>query len=266
MQVDLDCMVVHLFKACTMKVGGDGSQLEEWSKKLAEWETDLGDLFTAKKADATKAIAKRNWTSAMYRFDPCVKGCDKMKLQDEACDFMDDLGASPWLLTVRPSVWRYGAADFPLPGFGFFYKSLDTDIFLSVFNMAPLVEQGIVVADLASFAESPSGTEYFHNNAVVVLVRKGQCAFVPYGHIGLALYSATKEEEKQQPTAAGIVWTVFSLSMATRVEEDLWKSILSLNAKWHEKQSSSKLWGQRSALFTRFRAAASDHRSKHGAS
>lgn len=263
-QVDLRTSVVDPVKVCTMKVDDDGNQLEEWAKALVAYKTSLGETLNTKKADAAKVMDKKNWKSVLYRFDSVVQGAERLKLTDHDSNYMDDAGASPWLMTIRPSTWRYGPKDFPLPGCVFFYLSLDCDVFLIVYDLQPLVSQGISVADLASFAESPSGGDYFVAHTVVIAVRKGEVAFVPYGHVASVLYSASKEEEKDQPVASGLVLTCFSRSLASDVDENAWKSITALNTKWHDKNSTNRLWKQRIDLYARFLASVAEYRSTHG--
>lgn len=215
----------------------------------------LGEGVEKKIADAEKQLKKKGWRAAVGRFEPVVTDMQDLRPFPTEVDFAMDPGASPWLLTLKANMWNYGADALPLVGMPAIYAALGRKIHLAFFEISAMVNMGLVVSDLASFLETPSGDAYSKEHTAIVTIMDRECVFAPAGYIALPVYIAQKDEESSAPYGSVFVWTLFASGLGTVVEENAWRALTAFNMKFLDTVAQNKVYGPRTALMSRYIAA-----------
>lgn len=210
--------------------------------------------------DMSRLMTKKSWRSAMANLDFPLNwekpaGMD----DDETAEYMQDPGALPWIFGVKANTWKHGPSETTMPGFAQVLVPLQIDVFVLVFELKGLLNQGIAAPDIFSFLESPSGAEFVHSHSAMVHLKVGEPMWVPFGFAPVILYvPGSKDLETKFPYGYVMSVTAWLLSEAEGLDAAVWAGIASMTSKAMEKVRASKVWTSRADLYERFNKAVQD--------
>lgn len=150
------------FEPHDLGVPGEGSEVANMAlaNMFPSYVTECQAGIDKKVKDLQKTMHKKDWKAAMAKLDTCLavpagfEG-DEVGLQTTA-------GAEPWVVCYKKYCWRYGPQDFPLPGCSCFVFALNSPLVVNLFAAEGVVAEGLAVADLKAFLDSPSGGGDFY--------------------------------------------------------------------------------------------------------
>ena len=143
-----------------------------------------------KKKSLSAALQKHtDWQGCMSALEAVEQ---TLKVFPEQCkaEHVDSEGARPWLCAVKLFRERIGPTTWPMPGLGaFIAASQDNDSALEIGVMAlkveELLKQGISLPDMAAYFESPAGVKLLAETSIVLQLRAGEAAWIPYGWVAV---------------------------------------------------------------------------------
>jgi hypothetical protein len=241
-------------------------------------ETFAGAVVSRKASLSTALVEHPSWGGAMCKMEVDLEAFLKMFPEDIRGDFLDDKGACPWLVAVKPWMLRYGPSSWPMPGIGALILPMGEDVSILILPMKEMLAQGIAVPDLMNFTETPSGLKYVQDFGRVINVVAGGALWVPYGWISLAVIhkalktagdededddADSKPDKAKKPDRAKdtsddmdavflLHITVFSKVLAKKLDDAEWKSVVAFNEDHLVKNQRVKLWTSRYELFDKF--------------
>ncbi|CAK0839069.1 unnamed protein product [Prorocentrum cordatum] len=159
-----------------------------------------------------------------------------------------DGGADPWMFTARFNAFRFGAAAVPLPGVGFVMKNWESQMYVGLFKIESLLEDGIVMPNAAKFLETDDGVKFFERSEWVVVPPKGILS-VPWGWVAMPVFY-----EPKKTTEWGHAWCLAKLSVteAKRCGTDVLKTIKAFNDDHMKGSAAVPMWKARAARFNQF--------------
>lgn len=162
--------------------------------------------------------------------------------------------AAPWFLGVRPHSWRISCADYPMQAFAHIVVPCTPNMVLVTFDLNSLFENGVMMSDIGSFLETPTGLAWAKDHCSIAALSLHQCAWVPYGCAATVVYNPSLANLALSPNQVGysMIWTVFSPDLASCVPENLWKSITTAHKRNFEKFSTSRVWASRIEASSKF--------------
>lgn len=225
----------------------------------------LAEHITKKKADMTKAITTKRWKNAMVNFSNFCNGSEPARICGPHLDdrYKLDPGASCFLFAIRTNTWRVGPDAFPTPGFPVLLRAMDLPLAVNIFAISPIVAQGIAINDIANYLDTPSGAAYLREHSGLVLLKPRQTMMIPAGYLPQVTYStASKEDATANPMAFGLVYTIFSIAEALKIESSVWTAIATYNSAFLDANGKSKVYNSRAILCTRFASAVAAARAE----
>lgn len=235
----------------------DKPSIIKYTTSIAE---SLKEFIDGKEKTLSKTMAKRDWASAMIRFE-AAPTYEEFPGFEGATTYMQQRGAEPWLYCVKANSFKYSASELPLPGFAQVFAPLHMDCTVIVYEVASMLEQGISVADLPSFIGSPSGVSYLKEKVAVVRVSAGGAVWIPLGFVATVCHIAdSKEATVKDPYQFGIFLSVLELQAARGLDTSLWSAIYRFNMSFLGKNRQSKIWTARASSFEAFAKAVTDGR------
>jgi hypothetical protein len=273
-EIAVDCPVFDKSKVQLWTTSQVGQQMLD---KVADFRSTCTTLEDREKVLQKSIVEHPTWKGAMIRVDTCSEY--EFKDWPEAADFLSvgDIGNSPWATCAKPWAWRYGPFAWPMPGFGSWVQASETafDITLLIVPVEGVVKQGIALKDLPSFLETPSGSTYAADSAIVLKLPPGAVAFVPFGFLDVPLVAEVDEKEKDQENdqekekdhekakdkqkiatenaiATLWVWSPLVKTWAADVDPQAWAAIVSWNRDYMAKHATTKIWNDREKVFSKF--------------
>lgn len=242
-------------------------------------EVPFASAMDAKKASLSGALVEHSlWGGAMCKIDVELDAFMKMFPEDIRGDFLEDKGACPWLVAVRPWALRYGPSSWPMPGLGSVIMPLGEDVSILILPVREMLAQGVAVPDMMNFTETPSGLKYVQDFGKIINVVSGGALWVPYGWISIAVIckpvkaagdededddeekklDKSKKPDKAKDTSDDmdavfmLHFAVFSKVLASKLEDAEWKSVVAFNEDHLVKNQRVKLWTSRFEIFDKF--------------
>ncbi|CAK0794877.1 unnamed protein product, partial [Prorocentrum cordatum] len=157
-----------------------------------------------------------------------------------------DGGADPWMFTARFNAFRFGAAAVPLPGVGFVMKNWESQMYVGLFKIESLLDDGIVMPNAAKFLETDDGVKFFERSEWVVVPPKGVLS-VPWGWVAMPVFY-----EPKKTTEWGHAWFLAKLS-ATEAKgcgTDVLKTIKAFNDDHMKGSAAVPMWKARATMFS----------------
>lgn len=230
------------------------ANLLELQKKAT---VDLGERH---KSLADAMAANLRWGGAMTKLETDLRSVKEWDLGDKECFGLDSAGASPWIACVRAFAWRHGPQAWPLPGIGVFVALTacnDCEVGLATVPLEGALAQGIVAADLPKFFETSSGQKFVTEHSVLLPLRKGSVAWIPYGTL---VYPAAfmefdkageADKKKQLPLASVWCFNLFVDEWAQKVPASVWTAVEQWNSA-HLSRQKGPLWTSRAEMVKEF--------------
>lgn len=193
------------------------------------------------------------WLGAMSKlsYAPTAKMVEELGL-DAECESAGDLGVAPWLVATKPNTWRFGPANWPLPGVGGFAQALNDNMVLVLFKAEDVISNGIAIGEMQAFCETEKGKGYLASASVrVVCLSRGDLVWVPFGWIAPPLYVPVGDANEQKYGFL-INWSFFASGWAAETLEPSWLATSSWITDHLEMQGTSKQWSRRSEVFKNF--------------
>lgn len=228
---------------------------------IAEYGGKAADTEVKTKSLLDNMAKKTDWQGAMVRLT-----MDNHDFPKEF-DFHDKLseegaaGTTPWLVACRPFAWRVGPHAWPLPGLGSFVKlhklPEGLEAYLVMIPMGIVISEGVALKDMQAFLETDTGAQASREHGKVVKLTEGSVAWVPYATFCLPVVvcedkADDKKASKIMQTAVFWSWVPFVADLAKEVDSQLWTAISKWNSDHFAKNSSLKLWADRSESFRKF--------------
>ena len=188
-------------------------------------------------------------------------------------DYVDDDGARPWLVCLKPYAFRYGPHAFPLAGFGcILHHVCGPPMSIIAVPAKELLSQGISLPDLPAYYNTSGGAKNFDMCKVVIKdFRRGGMAWIPFGWVAWPLFYKDAEDAapagQAEQTDGGETkvdtnndlklpcfahWPVFSQAMAQKVGGQVSSAIFAWNRQHLNKNASSRAYASRAAVFEKF--------------
>ena len=170
--------------------------------------------------------------------------------------FAGEVGAEPMLVLGKRFHFRLGCGTVPFQGLPAFITALSEGIALLVFDMGTLLEQGIALKDLPSYAATSAGASWLASHCNVVALAKGASAFVPAGKLYAIAGVTTLTCECPEHVVA---WTLpaWHSPWVKALPDSTWKALQQYNQEHHSKATPAKVWAPKAAVFDKFMASLS---------
>ena len=258
-----------------------------WSGKAAEEHDFKASLMqhcahaiATKKASLTKYLSdNQKMAGCLGKVDADMEPLGAFGIAASATETWEHTGHGLWLAACRVWSARSGPAAFPMPGFGCWVQSHSdsTVAVLAAIPAATILEKGVALADVLSFADTPSGCEAFVKTGCVMHLQVGAMAWVPYGWIPIPLsldraivedtgdIDGIREARAKQADdpSVGIysVLTCWSKELAATLDNTVWTAIVKYNEEHIQKNASRSAWGHRATLLAEFVTAVKEERA-----
>lgn len=239
----------------------DGAPDQTWPHFMQWWRESLGEHLERKVAEMVRTMQKKDWKSAMSKFDNIVtkEVANRYPFGEAADDLATDPGAGVWLVGLKANAFRVGPENIAMLGLPMFILAMEQNLCVVCHKVAFLLGQGIVLNDLAGFLESPSSGEYLKEQCYTLKVGPGEVAFVPAGYVStVTYYAAAREQETSNPYAFYMSYTMWAPAPAANLEPNVWQAIAGYNTKFFDTVATSRVFSSRAALMTRFMKVVSE--------
>lgn len=166
----------------------DDGQQSEVIKQTKEFVQSCGTSW--KPASLTKALReKTSWPSAMAKIETDGSNGVGMIKPFAGSRFLGAAGSEPWMCVMRTHAWRFGPHQVPLPGCATIVSTTtaDTELYIIAVPMGGFLKLGISTLDLKAFLSTDAGLEYYQQSAVMMRLRPGDLAYIPFGWITIPL-------------------------------------------------------------------------------
>ena len=235
--------------------------------KAAKFTEAMQESIDIKSASMQKALKdKAAWGGALLSLDTGSRFDWELP---EAPELMDKNGAAPSLVGCRVHANRILGAAWPLQGLASLVLALDEPMTLQLFSCEHLVGQGIAMADLKTFLETPSGHTFFKDHGHLVQVPARGVAYIPNGFVvapvaGKLWYASKAEGEQDQAPCdkqvqkAGQVHLCLHVPIlnaklaAAELSETSVAAVGSYNREHFKKFGAAKYWQDKAELFEKF--------------
>ncbi|CAK0906390.1 unnamed protein product [Prorocentrum cordatum] len=170
----------------------------------------------------------------------------------EHLKFLPGLGLH--LCCIVRNALRLGAMAVPLPALGCFMSPLNESMFVLVYDVAEIINQGIVLKDIQTFLKSSSGEGFLKSkHAVCVYLPKNAVLFVPSGFYAQPLfYHPGPRNQKIDPNWLHYLHVPFlNAEIAKTVDPDVFKAATALSTV-HLAPLQSSMWVERRKGFSDF--------------
>jgi hypothetical protein len=213
------------------------------------------ELDTGMKANAL-------WSSCQTKIEgDFSKASDFADWLGYGLEHADDPGACLWLTTAKLNSFRHGPKSIPMPGFACMLQAVTPiGLWFYCLPVEPIISQGIVLRDIASFLESASGIAIFLEHGKIFELREGEVAVVPFGWVAMPLYlrpelDTQKKRKSVVPWAMFVTLTLYSKFSAQALSSAAWTQVQNHNNDHlGRKADHDPLWGSRKKLFDAFSA------------
>lgn len=194
-------------QACYLGKPEEGADIKnlELANMLPNYVSKFDSVYTKKTKDLEKTMGKKGWKSAMVNFDAtCALAAGFTAAESE---LQLSAGAQPWVVCYKRNAWRYGPQNFPLPGCACFVFSKAVALIVHMVDAEGVIAEGLAVADIKSFLDSPSGgADFCKENCVQVHLQPVATLYIPAGKLPVVTYYS--EEAKDTHCAYGC-WLMF---------------------------------------------------------
>jgi hypothetical protein len=200
------------------------------------------------------------WSSCQTKIEgDCSKASDFADWLGYGLEHAGDPGACLWLTTTKLNSFRHGPKSIPMPGFACMLQAVTPmGLWLYCLPVEPIITQGIVLRDIASFLESASGIAIFLEHGKMFELREGEVAVVPVGWVAMPLYlrpelDTQKKRKAVDPWAFFVTLTLYSNEQAKALSAAVWTQVhMHNNDHLSRKADHDPLWGTRKKLFDAF--------------
>ena len=265
--VDRICVFKHGFTGCA------------WHQSICECMQGVAEVTEQKfERLKTKLGINWNWSGAMTNFDSTLAG---LKDVDFGTEVMQQCASSsaPWYVAFKTASTRIGPHCWPWPGVGCVVFAVTDHVCLALCPIEPILASGIMMRDLLSHLNTPTGVQYLNKRVKMVWLQQNDVLWVPYGFIAIPTRwdpqdeqpralkdekpeQSAKDKQKASPELGGVaVCTIMCPQVASRLSKSLWSAISESIEKHSAATAGQNMWNDRRDVWPKFTKAVADMRS-----
>ena len=184
----------------------------------------------------------------------------------------EKVGAEAWAIACCQHYKRADSSRVPLRGVSALFCAIDQAFAVYACPMLDVLDKGVSWEDLENWFESEKGQVFLEESMTCVVVRPGNCLYIPHGmfwacvHLEVDKYmKASKEEEVSDDEDAGpkrsklqlspksvghaCIWPLFVEEWLEAMPSKVKLALTAMNVAVFDKNTTKKMWKDRADFF-----------------
>ena len=219
---------------------------------MADLVTDSSDTLDAKKKAVDKCMEEQGWKGAQARIEFDLKNFAPTVVTDLPLPVSN--GNKPMLVTCRRNSLRRGPAAIPFAGAATLLTCLESSIFFLVIAVEAILKEGVVLADLDGFLDTPTGEKMLMGpSAKIFEVKAGTTLYVPFGFVAepVFLCTAAKNDKDAKQWGHFLSVNLLSVDFAKKCPSRVFQAV-TVSIREHLSWQRGGMWADRESAWKAF--------------